>query len=36
MMLFDLIRGPIAVIITVLIGYGMIRTVIWITQRHDD
>ena len=36
MELITLLKGPAAMIVTIAIGWLMIRTVIWITQRHDE
>ena len=36
MELITLLKGPAATITTLVIGWLMIRTVIWITQRHDE
>ena len=36
MELITLLKGPIAVMTTIFIGYWMIRIVIWITQRPDE
>jgi hypothetical protein len=36
MELVQILKGPAAMIVTIFIGYWMIRTVIWITQRHDE
>lgn len=36
MELITIFRGPLATITTLVIGYLMIRAVIWITQRSDE
>lgn len=34
--LITILKGPAALILTAVMGWLMIRTVIWITQRHDE
>ena len=36
MILIELLKGPLAVILTASMGWLMLKIIIWLTQRHDE